>query len=45
MGGRVGAEVSEPWASKTVGITMLQASAVLATTDTVAVLPVGPLSR
>ena len=45
MAGRVRPELSEPWASETVGITMLQASAVLATTDTGAVLPVGPLSR
>ena len=45
MGGRVRPELSEPWAYETVGITVLQVSAMVTTTDTGAVLPVGPLSR
>ena len=45
MVGRIWPEPSEPWTSETVGITMLQASAMLTTTNTGTVLPVGPLSR
>ena len=45
MAGRVGPELSEHWASKAIVIKILQTSAMLVTTDTGAVLPVGPLGR